>query len=413
MMAKTSTAISMLLIANFYYTSAQSVLNISPGIYSTEAISNGLSLPATTTFQPITNLTCKIHLDKSCSVFVHYQMNMQTANSYVYTKLMMNTYHAGSLVHSGLNTYKSATGFYMAKLGPGDYTFQVQYQSPVAINMAADWDWQTAILQVMWFEDADVRFDGIKCPATANAYDNWGSIKDVEVILDVPNDRAVISAYQLSVDMESPGLMVTSLKVDSFYYNTATFLKGDTNFLDLHGTWARNVYDGLHYFSITYRTPNALSFTDCKENFADNKNLYAMILPPSCHVAAVVRPQTTFNFGSTNEWAPSDVIYSLTLTKQTYVIVMYQHSGRISNGETHMVMRLNIDLVPQQHTVSLTGDTEYVGNFGLWQGALGSGPHEIILEYRTPGLSENTVSSNLEWEQFNKWMNRALTVITC
>ena len=40
----------------------------------------------------------------------------------------------------------------MDNLEPGDYTF-VQYKSPVAITYhGADWDWQTAILHVMWFE---------------------------------------------------------------------------------------------------------------------------------------------------------------------------------------------------------------------------------------------------------------------
>ena len=82
---------------------------------------------------------------------------------------MMN---AGSLVHSGLQTYKTVTGFYMDNLEPGDYTFQVQHKSPVAIIVGADLDWQTAMLHVMWFEDANVESDGIKCPATTNAYNN-------------------------------------------------------------------------------------------------------------------------------------------------------------------------------------------------------------------------------------------------
>ena len=82
---------------------------------------------------------------------------------------------------------------------------------------------------------------------------------------------------------------------------------------------------------------------------------------------------------------------------------MYQHSGRIKNGYTHMVMRLSIDLEPQQHTctVSLTGDIQnLLVTLGLWQGALDAGPHQIILDYRTPGLSDNTVSSDLEWKRY-------------
>ena len=48
----------------------------------------------------------------------------------------------------------------MANLNPGYYTFEVHYKSPVAINMPASWDWQTAVLQVMWFEDAYAVSDG-------------------------------------------------------------------------------------------------------------------------------------------------------------------------------------------------------------------------------------------------------------
>ena len=34
------------------------------------------------------------------------------------------------------------------------------HRLPVAINMPASWDWQTAVLQVMWFEDAYAVSDG-------------------------------------------------------------------------------------------------------------------------------------------------------------------------------------------------------------------------------------------------------------
>jgi len=38
--------------------------------------------------------------------------------------------------------------------------------------------------------------------------------------------------------------------VDGFHHSTATFLKGNNAFLDLHGAWARYIYTGPHYFSI-------------------------------------------------------------------------------------------------------------------------------------------------------------------
>ena len=76
-------------------------------------------------------------------------------------------------------------------------------------------------------------------------------------------------------------------------------------------------------------------------------------------------------------------------------------------------MRLSIDSLAQKHTASLTGNTAYAGNFGLWQGSLNSGVHKVTLDYRTPTSTTNTVSSDLEWARWNKWMNRVMTVIIC
>ena len=90
---------------------------------------------------------------------------------------------------------------------------------------------------------------------------------------------------------------------------------------------------------------------------------------------------------------------------------MYQYSGHGVNS--HVIMRLSIDSVAQKHTVSLAGDLLYLGNFGLWQGSLNSGRHRITLDYRSPVETDHTVSSDLEWTRWNKWMNRAMTVIIC
>ena len=417
MAVKINIVILGLLMTNFYcYTSAQPVVNVVPGISSKKTESNGLYLPATSTFQPVSDLTTNIHILKPCSVFVHYQITLQSANKDFYSKLQINYANAGSLVHSGNQQFKTATGFYMANLNPGYYTFEVHYKSPVAINMPASWDWQTAVLQIMWFEDAYAVSDGIKCyptPTTTNAYNNWGPITDVEAILHLPNDRAVLSAYQFSTDMTSSNYVVTSLDVDGFQQNTATLLKGNTAFLDLHGVWARNMYDGPHYFGIQYRTPTGLSFTDCIEKYKNNKNLYAMMLPPSCK-AYTMQPKTSFSLSNSNRWASTDVTYSFTLSKQSHVIIMYQYAGH--SGNSHTVMRLSIDSVAQKHTVSLTGDTAYAGNFGLWQGSLKSGAHKVTLDYRTPAKTTNAFSPNLDWQQvyaYNIWRNRALTTIIC
>ena len=206
----------------------------------------------------------------------------------------------------------------MANLNPGYYTFEVHYKSPVAINMPSSSDWQTAVLQVMWFEDAYAVSDGIKCyptPTTTNAYNNWGPIRDIEAILQLPNDRAVLSAYQFSTEMTPSTDVVTSLEVDGSQQNTATFLKDNIDFIDLHGTWARVMYAGPHYFGILYRTSVSLSFTDCKEKYINNKNLYTMMLLPSCK-AYSIQPKGTFSLSNSNRWASTDVTYSFTLSKK-------------------------------------------------------------------------------------------------
>jgi len=408
--------ICLLLIVNcYYYSSTSQVLNVVPGIFSRKTESNVLTLPATSTFQPITTLTTDIHIDKPYSVFVHYQITLSSANQDFYSKLLINHANAGSLVHSGNQVYKTATGFYMANLNPGSYRFEVHYKSSVSdINMPAGWDWQTAVLQVMWFEDAHAVYDGIKCyptPTATNAYNNWGPIRDIEAILHLPDYRAVLSAYQFSTEMTSPNYVVTSLAVDGFQHNTAALLKGNNAFLDLHGAWARGMHDGPHYFSIQYRTLAGLSFTDCKENYQNNKNLYAMMLPLTCRVTASIQPRGKFSLSNSNSWASTDVVCSITLLEQKHVIIMYQYAGLSENS--HVVMRLSIDSVAQKHTASLTGDTKYAGNFGLWQGSLSSGTHKVTLDYRSPANSHNTVSSDLEWKRYNKWMNRAMTVIEC
>ena len=217
----------ILLFLTISCSSAQSVLNVVPGIFSKKTDSNGLTLPATSTFKPITTLTTNIHIDKPYSVFVDYQIILQSMNKDFYSKLLINYANAGSLVHSGNQTFKTATGFYMANLNPGYYTFEVHYKSPVTINMEGNTDWQTAILQVMWFEDAHAVSDGIKCyptPTTANTYDIWSPIRNTEAILHLSSNRAVLSAYQISTEMARPHNVVTSLEMDGFHYNTATFI---------------------------------------------------------------------------------------------------------------------------------------------------------------------------------------------
>ena len=137
---------------------------------------------------------------------------------------------------------------------------------------------------------------------TTNPYNNWGPIRDTEVVLQLTNTRAVLSAYQFSTEIASVRAVVTSLEVDGLQYTTATLLKGSNAFLDLHGAWARNMYAGPHYFNIQYRTSAGLSFTDYKEKYINNKNLYTMMFPPSCK-AYNIQPKSKLSLGSSNSWA--------------------------------------------------------------------------------------------------------------
>jgi len=138
--------------------------------------------------------------------------------------------------------------------------------------------------------------------------------------------------------------------------------------------------------------------------------MYAMMLPPSCSVATI-QPKGNLSLSNSNRWAATDVIYSFTLSRQRHVIIMYQYTGYY--GYSVIVMHLSIDSVPQKHTVSLTGNMACAGNFGLWQGSVSSGGHKVTLDYRSPVKTDSTVSSDLEWKCWNKWMNRAMTVIIC
>ena len=68
---------------------------------------------------------------------------------------------------------------------------------------------------------------------------------------------------------------------------------------------------------------------------------------------------------------------------------MYQYAGPV--GNSHVVMRLTIDPAVHKHTVSLTGNTAYAGNFGLWQGSLNSGVHKTTPDYCSLVSTTNTV----------------------
>ena len=383
--------------------SAGDVVNVINGIYSKRTVSDGLYLKATSTFQPVHALTTTVHIKNPSSIFVHYGITFHSAGKDFYSKLQMNYYNAGSLVHTGNQVYKTATGLWMASLNPGVYTLEVHYKSSVNINMG-NTDWQAAVLQAFWTENTCVISDGIKCyptPVATNNYNSWGPLQDLKLLLHLPSPRVILSAYQFSTEMVSPSAVVTALEVNGFHMPTTSFLKGNDPFLSLYGVWAEYRPASYMNFNVLYRSPSAFSFTDCKDDYRDNKNLYAMTLPPSCKVATV-NPRTSVTLSTANVWASTDVTYSLKLSKQSHVLAMYQFAGRFVSKT--VVLRLSVNSVAQKHTQSLIGETVYGGLLGMWQGALNAGTYKIALEYR--GDAAAPLSGGL-------WETRALTVIYC
>ena len=153
-------------------------------------------------------------------------------------------------------------------------------------------------MDVMWFEQAttDVLSDNIKCyptPTTSNKYDNWGPIANIGVVVKLPTDGPMLGAYQFSTS-SSPQVF-SSLDINGFQQPSTSFVGHTTSksYLDLHGVWAQQFNDGIHYFNILYQSTSAFYFSDCQLKHRNNKNLYVMILPPTCKVINI-NPRTDF-----------------------------------------------------------------------------------------------------------------------
>jgi len=125
-----------------------------------------------------------------------------------------------------------------------------------------------------------------------------------------------------------------------------------------------------------------------------------MMLPESCKVYKI-SPQHAFTPRTTNGWAASDVTYSLVLSQQTHIIIMYQFPGY-----GYFVTRLSINSVPLKHTVAHSSNTGFFGNFGMWHGPLSAGTHKLALEYRSPKASDHHPVSQ-------DWQTRTMTIISC
>ena len=392
----------------------QTIINLANGIYSTKVESDGLHLPSTSIFKPIAPLTIQLHLTSSYSVFVNYQITVD-GSAHFWTKLQISRdddddglTNAGSLVHYGNHAYKTATGYWMDNLEPGHYTFEVHYQSSSSISVEADKDYQTAILQVMWFADAHAVSDGVRCyprPYPLNTHDVFSPIKGIKMNLLVPSSgRIVLAGYQLAIYSSSHRWFTARLHMNNQQLISTIMSQGNYYYFNLNSLWMKYKNDAEYEFGITYRTPHSCYFEDCRNNYQGNKNLYAMYLPSSCRELANVRGNGPLSL-STTGWQATDINSNFTLSQSEHIFVRYQYTAY--NRNTYTVNRLLIDSIPVKHTASITGNAYYNGNSGMWQGVLSSGRHTIAVQQR----SGRTYTHNSGIPYYR--ITRVMDIISC
>ena len=410
--------LTLLLILIFYTVSSnllgchgKTIVNVASGVYSTKVELDGLTLSSTSTFRLIDTLTIQLHLTNTYSVFVNYQITVPGSRVDFWTKLQIShngddLTNAGSLVHYGTQfTYKTATGYWMDNLKPDYYTFEVYYKSSSSISVPADLDYQTAILQVMWFTNAPTASDGIKCyptPYTLNRYHVFSPLKGLKATLPPYNERVVLAAYQLAVYSSSKKWFIVKMHQHNQQLNSTNMIRGDGYYFTLNSLWIKSLLPAEYEFGLTYRNDYKTYFEDCRNDYRGNKNLYAMYLPYSCSIITTIRPNTNLRIFTTS-WMNTDLSYSFTLYQTEHIIVRYQYTSRFSSYHTsRLTTRLSIDTV-RQHTAAISGNY-YIGNSGMWQGALSSGRHNITLQIK---------SSFTYTQYFNDVYTRAMDIVRC
>ena len=110
--------------------------SVVPGIYSKTVSCDELRLPSTryNTFQPINALINTVYLSKPSSVFVNYQLTINKTSVF-HTKLEIDNFDVGSIVHMGTQLYKTMTGYWMGYLNPGYYTFKIFYAGSAYMSL--------------------------------------------------------------------------------------------------------------------------------------------------------------------------------------------------------------------------------------------------------------------------------------
>ena len=391
----------------------QTIINAANGVYSTKAESDGLHLSSTSTFKPIDALTVSLHFASSYSVFVHYQITVGSTAQF-WTKLQITRdddglTNAGSLVHYYTQDYKTATGYWMDNLEPGHYTFEVHYNSTSSISISASTDYQTAILQVMWFSNAHAVSDGVKCyptPSPINRYDVLSPIKNLKVNLLLPyyHSRVVIAAYQLSIYSASARWFSARMHKNNQQLLSTIMTQGDDYYYSLNGLWMEYQNDAEYEFGVTYQNAYNSFFEDCQDNYQGNKNLYAMYLPSTCGQVVNLRPTGSLSLSSTS-WMTTDLSYSFTLSQDGHIIVRYQYSAK--GYRRNAFTRLVIDSVPIKHTASVSGYDNYASTSGMWQGVLSKGTYTIAIEHRSSSTYTHYAGSAYHFT------TRAMDIIYC
>ena len=237
----------------------------------------------------------------------------------------------------------------------------------------------------MWFANAHAVSNGVRCypnPHPLNKYRVLSPIKDLKVNLFVPYSRVVLAGYQLPIYSSSNKWFSVRLHKNYQQLTSTIMSHGDNHYFTLNSLWMAYENKANYEFGLTYFNSHNCDFEDCHDNYQGNKNLYAMYLPSACREIYSMWSENSLSL-STTGWKATDLNYSFTLSHVEHIIVRYQYSAFGRN--TYTVTRLLIDSIPTKHTASITGNTYFAGNSGMWQGILSSGTHTITVQHRSGG----------------------------
>ena len=262
----------------------------------------------------------------------------------------------------------------------------------------------------MWFAGIHAISDGVKCyptPYLINTYNVLSRIKDLKVNLLLPSDRVVIAGYQLSIYSASRRWFITRLNMNDKQLLSTIMSQGDDYYYSLNSLWMDYQNDAEYEFGVTHRNDySSTYFEDCQNNYQGNKNLYAMYLPSVCRSLVNLRPTSSLSL-STTSWKTTDLTSTFKLYQDEHIFVRYQYSAP---SNSYVFTRLVIDSVPIKHTASISGDSRFTGNSGMWQGVLSSGKHTIVVQHRSSNTYTHYPAS---YSSSYYYHTRAMDVIGC